>query len=149
MASELSFQSRVLLFASLVTLCLFWFETLEAKEAEPLPDHVIKEFGKPPAIPKGPLSKELQAAVKAAFIDSMKASAWGRDQTIALDEIAGSKDPRLAWIISDLMRFVPGRQLNAALADAASKVLGKELKNENHWGGGHRSSHGLGYSSAP
>jgi hypothetical protein len=134
MASAISSKSRILLVASLVTLFLFWFDALRAQEAAPLPDYVIKEFGKPPAVPEGPLSKELQSAVKVAFIDSVTQSTWGRDQTIALDEIAQSKDPRVVWIISDLMRFVTEPGFHAALANAASKLLGKRLQNENQWG---------------
>lgn len=134
MASAISSKSRIFLIASLVTLSLFWFDALRAQEAAPLPDYVIKEFGKPPAVPEGPLSKELQSAVKVAFIDSMTQSAWGRDQTIAMGEIAESKDPRIVWIISDLMRFVSEPRFHAALANVASKLLGIKSPNENHWG---------------
>ena len=134
MASAISSKSRIFLIASLVTLSLFWFDALRAQEAAPLPAYVIKEFGKPPAVPEGPLSKELQSAVKVAFIDSMTQSAWGRDQTIAMGEIAESKDPRIVWIISDLMRFVSEPRFHAALANVASKLLGIKSPNENHWG---------------
>ena len=134
MASAISSKSRIFLIASLVTLSLFWFDALRAQEAAQLPDYVIKEFGKPPAVPEGPLSKELQSAVKVAFIDSMTQSAWGRDQTIAMGEIAESKDPRIVWIISDLMRFVSEPRFHAALANVASKLLGIKSPNENHWG---------------
>ncbi len=64
MASSISSQSRILLIASLVTLSLFWFDTLQAQEAVPLPDYVIEQYGKPPPIPEGPLSEELQSAVQ-------------------------------------------------------------------------------------
>ncbi|MEP3275621.1 MAG: DUF3179 domain-containing (seleno)protein [Stappiaceae bacterium] len=134
MASAISTQSRIFLIASLVTLSLFWFDTLRVQAAAPLPDYVVEKFGNPPAVPEGPLSKELQAAVQVAFIDSVRQSSWGRDQTIALGEIAESKDPRIVWIISDLMRFASGQRLNLALTDAASKLLGKEIPNQNHWG---------------
>jgi len=134
MASAISSQFRIFLMASLVTLSLFGFDTLRAQEAAPLPDYVIEQFGKPPAIPEGPLSEALQSAVQVAFVESMERSTWGSDQTTALGEISASKDPRLAWIISDLMRFAPDQQLNAELANAASNVLGIELPNGNHWG---------------
>jgi len=134
MASATSFQSRFFLIASLVTLSLFWFDDLRAKETAPLPDYVIEQFGKPPAVPSGPLSKELQSAVQKAFVDSLKHSSWGRDQTIALDEITGSKDPRLVWIISDMMRFASERALHTTLANAAAKLLGIKLQKDNHWG---------------
>ena len=134
MASAISSQSRIFYMASLVTLSMFWFETLQALEAVPLPDYVIAQYGKPPAIPEGPLSEALQSAVQVAFVDSMIRSTWGRDQTLALAEIAESKDPRIAWIISDLMRFTAGRELNAILTNAASDMLGKKFQNENSWG---------------
>ena len=72
--------------------------------------------------------------MQVAFVKGMEQSTWETEQASALDEIAKSNDPRLAWIIADLMRFATGRDLNAVLASAASKLLGKELRNTNHWG---------------
>ncbi|MEM7670441.1 MAG: DUF3179 domain-containing (seleno)protein, partial [Pseudomonadota bacterium] len=105
-----------------------------AETAASLPDYVIEEYGKPPEIPQGPLSKELQAAVQVAFVESMSQGSWGEEQATALATITGSKDPRLVWIISDLMRFVPDRELNATLSTAASELLGKDLRSGNNWG---------------
>ena len=134
MASAICTQSRIFFVASLVTVSLFWFDALRAQEAPPLPDYVIEEFGKPPAVPEGPLSTTLQSAVNVAFIDSVIQSTWGRDQTIALNEIAESEDPRIVWIISDLMRFISASALNRDLASTAFKLLGIEGKKINHWG---------------
>jgi len=134
MASAMSSQSRIFFMASLMAFSLFGFDTLRAQEASPLPDYVIEQFGKPPAIPEGPLPEALQTAVQVAFVETMERSAWGSDQTTALNEIAESKDPRLAWIVSDLMRFAPDQQLNAELANSASKLLGIELQANNQWG---------------
>ena len=134
MASATGSRSRIFLIASLVTLFLFWHEALRAQDAAPLPDYVIEQFGEPPAVPEGPLSEALQSAVQVAFVNSVTQSTWGRDQTLALAEVAESGDPRIVWIISDLMRFVPERDLHTVLASAASKLLRKELKGENHWG---------------
>ena len=134
MASASNFQYRIFFIASLLTLSLFWCDALRAQEKVSLPDYVIKEFGKPPAVPEGPLSKELQSAVTVVFIDSMAQSSWQEDQTTALSELVGSKDPRIVWLIADLMRFVSGRQLNAELANAASQLLGIRTPNENRWG---------------
>ncbi|MEM6663520.1 MAG: DUF3179 domain-containing (seleno)protein [Pseudomonadota bacterium] len=105
-----------------------------AAAKEPLPAYVIEQFGTPPAIPEGPLPDSLQKAVRAAFIDSMTQSAWGRDQVIALEEVAESGDPRLVWMISDLMRFINEPQFHATLANVAFKLLGKEGETEFHWG---------------
>jgi uncharacterized protein DUF3179 len=134
MTSALGSHARIFILASLLALSLLWSGALRAQEAEALPDYVIEQFGKPPAVPQGPLSDALRSAVQVAFVDSLTQPAWGKEQITALQQIAGSKDPRIVWIISDMMRFVTGGQLNAALADTASQLLEKELPNENHWG---------------
>lgn len=134
MTSAISVQFRIVLIVSLATLCLFWPQALRAKESAALPDYVIEQFGEPPAVPDGPLSEELKSAIQVAFVDSMVQSRWGEDQVLALVEIAQANDPRVVWIISDLMRFVSHTELQAALAITAYKLLGKEPKDRNHWG---------------
>ncbi len=117
----------------LLGLLLALPELSRAEEQKPLPAYVIKQFGQPPKTPAGPLSDSLKKAVKIAFFDSVAQSTWSSAQTKALDEIAASKDPRLAWIITDLMRFVPSQDINLELANAASTLLEKELRPEDPW----------------
>ena len=105
-----------------------------APAQEPLPDYVIAEFGQPPAIPDGSLSPDLLAAVQAAFVDTAAQASWGAEQIAALEVIAASQDPRLAWLIADLMRFVSGPSLTTTLAGAGFGLLGKEAPDSNHWG---------------
>ena len=119
--------------ATLIAISLFCSGSLHAADGD-FPDYVIEEYGLPPEIPKGPLSDQLQAAVKVAFVDSMAQSTWGRDQAIALEEIANSKDPRLVWVISDMMRFASSAGLSNQLAGAASKILERELQGRHPWG---------------
>ena len=118
----------------MAALFLFTVDHLRAQDAAELPAYVIEQFGNPPPVPEGPLSEALQSAVQVAFIDSATQSTWGEDQSIALGEIAESQDPRIVWIISDLMRFVSGPPLSAELAGAASKLLDIEAPNQNQWG---------------
>ncbi|WP_224825825.1 DUF3179 domain-containing (seleno)protein [Cognatishimia sp. MH4019] len=120
--------------ALVAVLSVFSAGDLWAQETAALPEYVIAEFGAPPVVPSGSLSPGLQTAVKMAFVDSVTQSTWGRDQRTALSEVAASGDPRLAWIISDLMRFSNGPELTAALAEAASSLLGKEIAPRNAWG---------------
>lgn len=134
MVSPVSSQSRIILLAFLVTLSLFWVQALRAQEPAALPGYVIEQYGERPAVPDGPLSEELQAAVKVAFIDSIAQRNWGTDQSAALEEIVASKDPRIGWIISDLMRFSTGRALSEKLTSSAAELLGKELPSGNGWG---------------
>ena len=106
---------------------------LQAQAADPLPDYVIEQFGTPPVIPDGPLSQDLQNAVRTVFIDSLAQSTWGTEQASGLAEIAGSKDARLAWVISDMMRFTWRPEFDDALADAAASLLEIELQTHLRW----------------
>jgi hypothetical protein len=119
---------------SLLALCSLLMNAALAEELKALPDYVLEKFGEPPAIPEGPLSDDVTAAVKVAFIDAMENSSWDRDQSVALNEISQSKDPRLVWILSDLMRFSSGQRLNIELSAASTSLLGKEIPLQNQWG---------------
>jgi hypothetical protein len=126
--------AHILIAALIPLLALVGGGLAQAQERAALPDYVIEKFGTPPLIPDGPLSDDLKRAVKMALVDPVTHAGWGRDQSLALAEVAASKDPRLVWIISDLMRFATGPQLNQALSEAASELLGKEIPLRNSWG---------------
>lgn len=111
-----------------------WSGAARAQDREPLPDHVIERFGHPPAVPDGPLSGTLRSAVKAAFIDSMANQRWESDQSAALEKIVEGKDPRIVWLIADLMRFISSSSLNDELSYAATRLLGIGSPIGNHWG---------------
>lgn len=106
----------------------------QTSDSSNLPDYVLERFGNPPSVPSGDLSDELRRAVETAFVESVTSSTWGRDQQLALDAIAQSDDPRLAWIIADLMRFITNAQFSAELGMAASTLLGREIDGNNDWG---------------
>lgn len=108
--------------------------SLNAQNAGDLPDYVTAEFGVPPTVPDGPLSDDLARAVDAAFVDPIENAEWTRDQDIALAEVAASGDPRLAWHISDLLRFVRSPTLNASLGHAATELLGRDMTGADAWG---------------
>lgn len=134
MVSVFCVRLRIFLAASFAALFLFYFDDLNAQETTTLPDFVIEQFGQPPTVPEGPLSKELQDAVRVVFIDSIAESIWAGDQIDALEKIANSKDPRLVWIISDMMRFTWRQAFDNSLADAAAKLLKIELQSYQRWG---------------
>ncbi|MEM6888108.1 MAG: DUF3179 domain-containing (seleno)protein [Pseudomonadota bacterium] len=134
MASICNTYGRNLVAVLIVLLSIIYSGLLHAQTAQSLPGYVVEEFGQPPAVPDGPLTPEMRFALRVAFVDSMVISTWDENQSLALEKISASKDPRLAWIISDLMRFVPSQRLNAELTAAASALLGKRIAPENSWG---------------
>lgn len=134
MRSAIRVRLSIVLFACAVVLALLSGGGADAADKSKLPDHVLEEFGERPVIPRGPLSAEVSSAIQTAFVDSMSESIWGAEQSEALDIVAASGDPRLAWIVSDLMRFATQRELHLELSRAAAKLLKIELTGDNHWG---------------
>lgn len=134
MTSVFCARCRTFLTASFVLISLLFSGAANAEKTPPLPDFVIEQFGQPPAIPEGPLSQELRDAVRVVFIDSLENSTWLGEQIEALGKIANSKDPRLAWVISDMMRFTWRQSFDNSLSDAAAKLLQIELRSFQRWG---------------
>ena len=134
MISAISSYSRNMTLPALAAFALVWGTAPAIAETNTLPDYVIAEFGAPPAIPEGQLSPDLAAAVQTAFVDSVVDSNWGVEQIEALDTVVASKDPRLVWIISDLMRFINDPGFHSSLAYSAFKLLDKEAPAANDWG---------------
>jgi len=91
------------------------------------------QFGPAPDIPAGPLPNSIQFAARVAFIDSMTLGVWGENQDLALDAIAKSKDPRLGWIISDMLRFISSSRPYSTLTRAATELLGKDFNANDSW----------------
>jgi hypothetical protein len=92
-----------------------------------------RAYGKPPEIQRGPLAPELIDAIDAAFGANLPAGAWGPEQLEALQVIVASRDLRIAWIISDLMRIVRDPGLASLLATAASELMGVEIDPRSPW----------------
>ncbi len=120
---------------------LLWAAPLTADAHKTLPDYVIEAFGRPPAIPTGPLPEPLADAVQTAFagavapIGSVSRSSWGQPNSKALATLVAAQDPRVVWLISDLLRFTWQRELSDELADAGAQLLGIEFddETEDHW----------------
>lgn len=93
----------------------------------------IRDFGSPPPVPNEELSAEVKAALESAFGD-LGNTGWGPDQTSSLATIVAAGDPRLAWLIADLSRFVSDPRLAELLASAASEILGITLTLDDYWG---------------
>ena len=126
--------SRTLLAVAVSALMHVSMLTAPAQATSDLPDYVIEEFGQPPEVPTGALSPAMQFAVRVAFVDSVTLSTWDKNQDQALNEISNSKDPRLVWLISDMMRFVGSRSLQLRFSIAASELLGKDFSSGRNWG---------------
>ena len=99
-----------------------------------LPDYVLEQFGAPPSVPDGPLSEDLRAAIQLAFIDTLVEGQWDPSKEDTLLKISASGDPRVAWVISDMLRFTRSYELNIWFSRTAADLLGIETPGENFWG---------------
>ncbi|GAB5435103.1 DUF3179 domain-containing (seleno)protein [Falsiruegeria mediterranea] len=133
MFSVINFYIRVLCLLFLAGSFFAAPRTVDAQQASELPAYVIEEFGQPPAVPKGSLSRDLKRAVRTALVDSLEQSVWGPDQQDALATIAQSKDPRVAWAISDMMRFSWRQSFDDSLAETAATLLGITYSSDQRW----------------
>ena len=97
-----------------------------------LPRGSVRDFGPAPAVPDGPLSTEVQDAIEKVFIDGLT-DGWGAEQDKALELITESKDPRLAWIVTDLLRFAGGGALGNELDTTIKQLLNFESGKFSIW----------------
>ena len=129
-------RRNVAAFVVFVLLCL---PTVHAKDKPALPNHVVDRYGIPPMVPEGPLPESLQKAVRGAFVSSLAPIGsvtrliWGQEQSKALAEIVAAKDPRVAWLISDMLRFTWEQEQINELTAAATGLLGKEWSGDDSW----------------
>lgn len=96
--------------------------------------HVIARFGAPPAYPDGPVSTSTQQALDIAFGDNLKTGTWGIEQSLAIEELGTSGDPRVGWLISDLMRVATSGDLRSIMSNAATDLLNLDFSDSNLWG---------------
>ena len=97
-----------------------------------LPRGSVRDFGEAPAVPKGALSAELQTALDKVFIEGVE-KGWGDDQEQALKLINESKDPRIAWIVTDLLRFSQGTFVTGELEKTLETLLNFKSKDFSVW----------------
>ena len=143
---QLKRQTRSLTYINPITVlliaCLSFLNSAIADEAgdskgatsQQLPKYVIDIFGKPPNTPTGPLSNESINALDTAFGKNLETLTWGEEQTTAVKTIATSNDPRLAWLVSDMMRISTSFPLTQLLANSASELLNLEFSEKrDYW----------------
>jgi len=117
-----------LLFAS-----FFVLPAAQAQETRQVSQYAIAQFGQPPAVPSGPLSVEAQKALRVIVAAALDQSNWGPEQDRALATITQTRDPRVAWIFTDMMRFTWQPAFDDKVAGAAAKLLRIKLKTPRRW----------------
>ncbi|MEO0492086.1 MAG: DUF3179 domain-containing (seleno)protein [Actinomycetota bacterium] len=110
-------------------------ETAPSDETAPAdvaaPSLVTTEFPPAPATPDGPLDPAVSEDLGTLFL-----SLTDEVDLDALDRLAASGDPRIAWLFTDILRFVqPGSPLSGSLVEAFEEVTGTILgEGRSAWG---------------
>lgn len=99
-----------------------------------LPEGEVMDFGITPAIPDGDLAPELLASLDIIFGDELADGLFIGDELEALEMLKSSEDPRVAWLIADMMRFITAPESVALLQATAEELMGISLNPVSAWG---------------
>ena len=113
--------------AAIVAVSLIGVFHANAQDVAPPPDDAIDQFGTPPAIPQGPVSEDTEDAVSLLVAGIFDQADWGTAERDALERVTRTADPRLVWVLIDMMRFTWSAAPNDALAQAGATLLGIEF----------------------
>ena len=94
-----------------------------------LPTGQIEDFGEPPAVPEGDLSAEHAAAISLITSTDIDEVPFTNEQLEAIDLLGESGDPRVTWVLADILRFTRDAGRANALSVASSNLLGEEFNS--------------------
>ena len=97
-----------------------------------LPDYIIEEFGSPPPVPEGPLPAALQDALDQLVTLNLAQRDWDITDRTAFEAVAAARDPRVTWILTDMMRFTWLPEFHTALSETAMDLMDIEVETFRH-----------------
>lgn len=84
------------------------------------------DFPDPPIVVERPLTR----SVDEALAGLLPSAAVGILDPVALNVMADSRDPRLGWLVSDLLRFYQGGDEERRLVAAFERLTGVDVRND-------------------
>ena len=92
------------------------------------------DFGEPPATPIGDLDPDVVAGLDYFFGPTLVDGVLLQVELEALQQVEASQDPRVAWIMSDLLRITNPGELRDRVITAAERLTGRVIDQSNPWG---------------
>jgi len=102
-------------------------------DAAALPVGIEADFGPAPAVPRGQLTPEVAGWLDTAFGDNLREGRFGADELEAIRQLGRSEDPRIAWLVSDLLRFAQGMDLRDTLVQAGRDATDSPIDPLSPW----------------
>ncbi len=99
-----------------------------------LPRGEVRDFGPAPAYPDGEYAPETAAAIDTIFGTGNMPAIFTDEQNAAIGTLGASEDPRVAWILMDMLRFAQGATRAQNVAEAANEVTGLDVSVNSAWG---------------
>ncbi len=98
-------------------------------------DRSIERFGAAPETPEGDLAPEVKAAADALFARVEGEDVFTDEDAANLEIISVSGDPRMAWLLSDMLRLTRTAALIEDISIGAEKLIGIDITNaDSRWG---------------
>lgn len=98
-----------------------------------LPRGAEQDFGPAPEVPSGDLAPDVIDNLNTAFGENLAEGIFGDEQLEALRNLGRSGDPRVAWPVSDLLRFAQGLDLRDTLVQAGRDSTDTQIDPLNPW----------------
>ena len=94
-----------------------------------IPRGEVRTFPSAPDYPDGPWSAETGQTL-GTVVATLQI---GLNPEVELQALADTGDPRLAWALADLLRFIPSGAISSSIAHATEQLLGIELDRSRPW----------------
>lgn len=96
-----------------------------------VPVGIATDFGPAPSVPEGELDGEVAAAIELITSTNIAETNFDEAQLDAVALLGESQDPRVAWILVDVLRFTRDLTQANALTSAGAQLLGDELQTSD------------------
>jgi len=93
-------------------------------------EHAAYDYQPAPQLPQGPVA----GGAREHGLAAVRSLIAGRLDRAALESLAASRDPRQAWLLSDLLRFAQSPDDEQALVEAFARVTGRDPREDPEFG---------------
>lgn len=95
--------------------------------------YTVDRFGPSPEVPEGPLDDATANAVETLMGERLANRIYDEESDAAIDALGASGDPRVAWLLSDMLRIAREESLSNRLTAAIEELVGRDFTAFGRW----------------